>query len=60
MQTTGRRPAARQALTFLLIMSLVSPMTWRRSLCPVRQNFTPRSLSISTEISPVNAPFFSW
>src|SRR5579862_5999350 len=59
MHRIGSSPAARQALSFLLTISLVSPMTWRRSLWPMMTATTPTSLSMVVESSPVNAPFAS-
>ena len=55
----GRRPFSSATRTFLLQASSVSLKYWRRSEWPMMTYLTPSSLSISAEISPVNAPDFS-
>ena len=59
MQTTGVSPARSTASVFLLTVSSVSPKYCRLSLCPTITAFTPISLSIGSEISPVKAPLSS-
>ena len=58
-QMMGLMPASSTARTFLLTMESVSPKYCRRSLWPTMTYFTPRSLSMSAETSPVKAPLFS-
>ena len=52
-QMMGCRPASRAAWTFLLTVMSVSPKYCRRSLWPMMTYFTPRSLSMSADTSPV-------
>src|ERR1039457_2137541 len=58
-QTMGMRPWARADLSLRLTLSSVSLKYWRRSLWPMSTWVTPRALSISGEVSPVQAPWFS-
>ena len=53
MHTMGVSPAASAASVRLFTVSSVSPKYCLRSLCPMMTYFTPYSLSIAAEISPV-------
>ena len=52
-QMMGFMPAFSTAWTFLLTVVSVSQKYCRRSLWPTMTYFTPRSFSMSAEISPV-------
>ena len=59
MHIIGVNPASIAASTFLFTISLVSKKKVRLSECPKSTWLQPASLSISGDISPVNAPVFS-